>query len=74
MKSVRIHIVLAMASCLAKHGSFSEEWIEKEMACSKSSFNRAVADYRNYLVEHDPSKELVFETQTRTYRLVKATF
>lgn len=74
VKYVRIQIVLLMSSLLRDHGSFTEEDIRQAMPVSKSSFNRAISDYRSYLMEFEQGYELVFDNRNKSYKLLKLSF
>lgn len=74
MKSIRIQIVLIMAMLLNKRGSFTEADVYNEIDISKSSFNRAISDYRSFLIEHNNGLDLMFDGRNKCYRLVAVTF
>ena len=70
MKSVRIEIALLMYHLLSSKGSFSKEEVLGQMSISLSSFNRAVSDFRCYLLDMEPDKELIYISESGVYRLI----
>jgi hypothetical protein len=73
MKTNRASLVLHMSFCLLAKGGFTEKEVIEEFGASRASFFRALSEFRCYLLEHRPWLELVFDAQTRSYRLVDLT-
>ena len=72
MKTIRIETALLMYHLLNTQGSFSREDIMSKLEISKSSFNRAISDFRCYLMDIEPDKELIYLQDTSVYRIIPA--
>jgi len=71
MKTNRALIALHMLFCLQEKGCFSEEQIKDELDVSRSSFFRAISEFRCYLQEYKPYLELIYDEEKGRYRLVE---
>ena len=71
MKNIRAAIVLHMLYEILDKGFFSEPSVMEALNISRSTFFRALSDYRCYLLEHRPWEEIEFNSVKQEYRLVK---
>ena len=71
MRNVRAAIVLHMFFALQEKGSFTEKETMEELDISRSTFFRALSDFRCYLMEHRSWESLEFDSEKNNYYLVK---
>ncbi len=71
MKTTRTYTLLLMLFRLSENDSFSEDSIRAELGLSRSSFFRALNDFRCFLQEHRPWQELK-NVENGKYQLVSA--
>ncbi len=69
MKSVRPNIVLYMCYTLQERGYFTEEGICADLRISRSTFFRALSDFRCFEQEYRPFEELCFDPISRKYEV-----
>ena len=69
MKSKRSAISLHMLFSLMEKKSFTAESIMDDLDISRSSFFRALSDFRCYLLEYRPDIELQFDERKDVYYL-----
>ena len=69
MKNVRAAIVLYMLYAINEKGKFSERDVIDAMSISRSTFFRALADFRCYLMEYRPWESIEFDSQRNCYYL-----
>lgn len=69
MKSKRPAIGLHMVFLLTEQKSFSAEKVMEDLDISRSSFFRALSDFRCYLQEFRPEIDLVLDEKKGVYRL-----
>jgi len=69
MKTNRPTVVLHMAFQITDKGSFQEKQVCTDLAISRSSFFRALSEFRCYLQEHQPWYDLVFDSKDDCYRV-----
>ena len=69
MKSKRPAIGLHMAFLLMEQKSFTAEKVMEDLDISRSSFFRALSDFRCYLQEFRPEIDLVLDEKKGVYRL-----
>ncbi len=69
MKTTRTYALLVMFFRLQEKGMFSEAEICDELELSRSSFFRAISDFRSFLQEFRPWQELVVNKKGK-YELV----
>ena len=70
MKTQRSAIVLHMHYLLIERGFFKENQIRSDLNISRSTFFRALSDFRCYLAENRPSEELLYDSENDSYRLM----
>lgn len=71
MKSKRPAISLHMLFTLLERKSFTAEQIMDDLGISRSSFFRALSDFRCYLQEYHPGYEIIASGDACEYRLCK---
>ena len=71
MKNVRAAIVLHMLFALQEKGSFTERETIDGLDISRSTFFRALSDFRCYLMEHRSWESLEFNSEKNNYYLVR---
>ena len=71
MKSKRSAISLHMLFRLMEKKCFTAEKIMEDLDISRSSFFRALSDFRCYLLEYHPDIELEFDGEKNVYYLYK---
>lgn len=69
MKTRRSGIVLHMSFLLKEKGKFTEKQIREDLDISRSSFFRALSDFRCYLAENRCFDELVYDSDKSEYYL-----
>ena len=69
MKSKRPAISLHMLFQLLDKKAFSAEDVMSELNISRSSFFRALSDFRCYLQEYHPELDLCFDAEKNRYYL-----
>ena len=70
MKSKRSYISLHMLFLLTEKKAIKMEEVMDDLEVSRSSFFRALSDFRCYLQEHRPYLELLYDEEKETYSLV----
>lgn len=71
MKAKLSHVALAMMH-LGKEGeTFRMEEVQELAPCSRSTFQRAVSNFRSYLKEFQPDYELVCGRSGNFYQIKK---
>ena len=70
MKSKRSYISLHMLFLLTEKKTIKMEEVMDDLEVSRSSFFRALSDFRCYLQEHRPYLELLYDEEKETYSLV----
>lgn len=70
MKSTRPAISIHMAFLLIDNQRFFAQEVMDDLNISRSSFFRALSDFRCYLQEHRPSATLDYDEEQGFYRLV----
>ncbi|MCR5491096.1 MAG: hypothetical protein K6F32_03080 [Bacilli bacterium] len=71
MKTNRAVIILHMLFCLREKGVFTEKQIIEDLAISRSSFFRAISEFRCYLQEFKPWYELASNEKKGGYVLIE---
>lgn len=69
MRMTRSYAVLKILFDIKDKGSFTEKDVVQSLSISRSTFFRALIEFRCYLTEHRPWEELVFDQENQAYRL-----
>ena len=70
MKNIRAAIVLYMSFAIRERGLFSENEVISALNISRSSFFRALSDFRCYLMEYRPWESVEFDSDKMNYYLL----
>jgi hypothetical protein len=69
MKTKRIEAALFIYELLLSHKRVQKSFVMAALDISTATFKRVISDIRCYLMECEPSKELVFSKKDRQYYL-----